>query len=187
MAAGIVIANIAVAQGDALKVAHPAGALPLLVVFFVAVGTSLRLDTLAAVGFAAIGARGDARRADLVGRRVAAAACAKVKDRAGEYLWTGLISQAGITLGLAAAVATEFPTWGAQVQMLLVALIAIDELVGPALFRTGLVRAGEIDAQRAAAAARRLEPRAVPPQLRRPGTHSLRHARPAAWRWRSTR
>ena len=30
--------------------------------------------------------------------------------------------------------------------MLLVALIAIDELVGPALFRTGLVRAGEIDA-----------------------------------------
>ena len=71
---------------------------------------------------------------------------AKVKDRAGEYVWTGLISQAGITLGLAAAVATEFPTWGTQVQMLLVALIAIDELVGPALFRTGLVRAGEIDA-----------------------------------------
>ena len=30
--------------------------------------------------------------------------------------------------------------------MLLVALIAIDELVVPALFRTGLVRAGEIDA-----------------------------------------
>jgi trehalose 6-phosphate synthase len=30
--------------------------------------------------------------------------------------------------------------------MLLVALIAIDELVGPALFRTGLMRAGEIDA-----------------------------------------
>ena len=30
--------------------------------------------------------------------------------------------------------------------MLLVALIAIDELVGPALFRTGLARAGEIDA-----------------------------------------
>ena len=57
------------------------------------------------------------------------------------------MSQAGITLGLAAAVAAEFPTWGAQVQMLLVALIAIDELVGPALFRTGLVRAGEIDAK----------------------------------------
>jgi len=71
---------------------------------------------------------------------------ANVTDPAGEYVWTGLISQAGITLGLAAAVATEFPAWGTQVQLLLVALIAIDELVGPTLFRTGLVRAGEIDA-----------------------------------------
>jgi trehalose 6-phosphate synthase len=70
-----------------------------------------------------------------------------VRDLAGDYVWMGLISQAGITLGLAAALATEFPTWGAQVQMLLVALIAIDELVGPALFRTGLVWAGEIDSQ----------------------------------------
>ena len=145
MAAGIVIANVAVAQGDALKAAIRSGALPLLVVFFVAVGTSLRLDTLAASGVAAIGFA--AARIGLIwcGVRVGLRA-ADVKDRAGEYVWTGLISQAGITLGLAAAVATEFPTWGTRVQMLLVALIAIDELVGPALFRTGLVRAGEMDA-----------------------------------------
>ena len=145
MAAGIVIANVAVAQGDALKAAIRSGALPLLVVFFVAVGTSLRLDTLAAAGVAAIGFA--AARIGLIWIGVRAGLqAAHVKDRAGAYVWTGLISQAGITLGLAAVVAAEFPTWGAQVQMLLVALIAIDELVGPALFRTGLVRAGEIDA-----------------------------------------
>ena len=45
--------------------------------------------------------------------------------------------------------ATEFPTWGARLQTLLVALIAIDELVGPVLFRVGLARAGEIDARSA--------------------------------------
>ena len=61
-------------------------------------------------------------------------------------MWTGLISQAGITLGLASVLASEFPTWGSRLQTLLVALIAIDELVGPLLFRTGLARAGEIDA-----------------------------------------
>jgi trehalose-6-phosphate synthase/Kef-type K+ transport system membrane component KefB len=145
MAAGIVIANVAVAQGDALKSAIRSGALPLLVVFFVAVGTSLRLDTLAAAGVAALGFA--AVRIGLIWIGVRAGLrIAGMKDRAGEYVWTGLISQAGITLGLAAAVAAEFPTWGSQVQMLLVALIAIDELVGPALFRTGLVRAGEIDA-----------------------------------------
>ena len=145
MAAGIIIANVAAAQGETLKAAIRSGALPLLVVFFVAVGTSLRLDTLAAAGVAAIGLA--LARVGLIwaGARVGLRV-ANVTDRAGEYVWTGLISQAGITLGLAAAVATEFPTWGTQVQMLLVALIAIDELVGPALFRTGLVRAGEIDA-----------------------------------------
>ena len=145
MAAGIVIANVAVAQGDALKAAIRSGALPLLVVFFVAVGTSLRLDALAAAGVAAIGLAAARIGLIWIGVRIGLRA-AKVKDRAGEYVWTGLVSQAGITLGLAAAVAAEFPTWGTQVQMLLVALIAIDELVGPALFRTGLVRAGEIDA-----------------------------------------
>ena len=145
MAAGIVIANVAVAQGETLKAAIQTGALPLLIVFFVAIGTSLRLDTLATAGLAAVGLALVRVGLIWVGVRTGLHVSG-VKDSAGEYVWMGLISQAGITLGLAAAVATEFPTWGAQVQMLLVALIAIDELVGPALFRTGLVRAGEIDA-----------------------------------------
>ena len=62
------------------------------------------------------------------------------------YAWTGLISQAGITLGFGSIVAAEFPEWGANVQTLLVALIAIHELVGPIVFRQGLARAGELDA-----------------------------------------
>ena len=74
------------------------------------------------------------------------------------------MSQAGITLGFASVVAAEFPGWGNQLQLLLVASIAIHELVGPILFRRGLAQAGELDAQRAAAAGRRVEPRAVPPQ-----------------------
>ena len=145
MAAGIVIANFAVAQGETLKAAIQSGALPLLVVFFVAIGASLRLDTLAVAGMTAIALA--AARIGLIWIGVQAGlAAARVRGASGEYIWTGLISQAGITLGLAATVAAEFPTWGTQVQMLLVALIAIDELIGPALFRTGLGRAGEIDA-----------------------------------------
>ena len=76
---------------------------------------------------------------------------------------------------------------GTHLQMLLVALIAIDELVGPALFRIGLARAGELDAQPPAAADR--------VSNREPYLHSYdarrRHRRdatpPAASRWRSTR
>ena len=145
MAAGLVIENFAVAQGDALKVALQRGALPVLVVFFVAVGTSLRLDATVTMGVVAIGLVtiriGLIRLGLAVGLRVS-----DVDRRTGVYAWTGLISQAGITLGLASVLATEFPTWGGQVQILLVALIAIDELVGPTAFRTGLAYAGEIDA-----------------------------------------
>jgi trehalose-6-phosphate synthase/Kef-type K+ transport system membrane component KefB len=145
MAAGIVIQNVAGAQGDALKVAIQGGALPVLVVFFVAVGASLRLETLAAMGLVAIGL--GAARIVLIRLGVSAGLKVSGIDRTtGAYVWTGLISQAGITLGLASALAAEFPTWGGRVQMLLVALIAIDELVGPALFRIGLMRAGEVDA-----------------------------------------
>jgi trehalose 6-phosphate synthase len=144
MAGGIVIANVAVAQGDALKSAIQGAALPVLVVFFVAVGTSLRLDALVAAGF--IAAALGAIRIGLIRLGVVAGVRASgIQRETGAYIWTGLISQAGITLGLGSALAAEFPTWGSRLQMMLVALIAIDELIGPTLFRAGLAYAGEVD------------------------------------------
>jgi hypothetical protein len=59
-------------------------------------------------------------------------------------VWMGMVSQAGVTLGLTLIVAGEYPTWGVTVQTLSVALIALHQLVGPVLFRAALARAGEI-------------------------------------------
>lgn len=146
MAAGLVIGNVAVAQGDTLKGAIRSGALPVLVVFFVSVGASLRLETLATTGFAAIGL-GVVRLAFIRLGIMTGLKASRTPGEIGRFMWTGLISQAGITLGLASALASAFPTWGSQVQLLLVALIVIDELVGPAMFRTGLVYAGEAEAR----------------------------------------
>ena len=53
LAAGVVIENLAIAQGDTLRAAVRRGAPPVLVVFFVAVGASLRLDAVAAIGLSA--------------------------------------------------------------------------------------------------------------------------------------
>ena len=145
VAAGMVIQNVAVPQGDALKVAIQRGALPVLVVFFVSVGASLRLDALMTIGSVAMALV--AVRLALIWLGVTAGLKVSGIDRqTGAYVWTGLISQAGITLGLGSVVAAEFPDWGSQLQMLLIALIAIDELVGPLLFRIGLARSGELDA-----------------------------------------
>jgi trehalose-6-phosphate synthase/Kef-type K+ transport system membrane component KefB len=145
LAAGIVIENLAVAQGDTLRAAVRRGATPVLVVFFVAVGASLRLDALAAIGLGVVVL--SALRLGLIRLGVAAGVrTSGLPQSIGAYAWTGLVSQAGITLGFASIVATEFPGWGNQLQLLLVGSIAIHELVGPVLYRRALVRAGEVEA-----------------------------------------
>ncbi|MDO8794905.1 MAG: trehalose-6-phosphate synthase, partial [Vicinamibacterales bacterium] len=146
LAAGIVIENLAVAQGDTLRAAVRRGAPPVLVVFFVAVGASLRLDAVAAIGLTAVVLSllrvGFIRVGVQVGGQRSG-----LPETTTRHAWTGLVSQAGITLGFASVVAAEFPGWGNQVQLLLVASIAMHELAGPILFRRGLVQAGEIEAQ----------------------------------------
>jgi trehalose 6-phosphate synthase len=151
VAAGLVIENLAIAQGDALKAAVQAAAPPVLVIFFVAVGTSLRLDVLVEGGVIVLGL--SVLRILLIRIGVRAGVRSSGIERSvGNHIWTGLISQAGITLGLASVIAAEFGDWGTRIQALVVALIAIHELVGPLLFRYGLARGGEM----AAAAARPL-------------------------------
>ena len=72
-----------------------------------------------------------------------------IPEDVGKATWTGLVSQAGVTLGFASVVAREFPGWGNQLQLLVVSSIAIHELVGPILFRRRLAQAGELEAPQA--------------------------------------
>ena len=160
VAAGLVIENLAVAQGDTLRAAVQRGAPPVLVVFFAAVGSSLRLDALAAIGYVALTV--SVVRIALIhtGLRIGWR-LAGLDERLGKYAWTGLVSQSGITLGFASVVAAEFPGWGTQIQLVLVGLIAIHELVGPIVFRQGLVRARESRCPRAETPRGRVQPRAL--------------------------
>jgi Kef-type K+ transport system membrane component KefB len=143
LAAGLVVENVAPPRGDALKAAVERGALPVLIIFFAAAGASLQLDALATLGGVALAVslvRLFLIRAgtEIGGRR------SGLNPAVGNLVWTGLVSQAGVTLGLAILVASEFLAWGIGLQTLVVALIALHELIGPVLFRAGLVRAGEV-------------------------------------------
>lgn len=57
--------------------------------------------------------------------------------------WSGLVSQAGLALGLVVVVEREFPSVGTGFRALAVASVAINQLVGPVLFKLALDRAGE--------------------------------------------
>jgi Kef-type K+ transport system membrane component KefB len=57
--------------------------------------------------------------------------------------WSGLMSQAGLALGLSVLVAREFPMVGTGFRALAIATIAVNELIGPILFKLALDRTGE--------------------------------------------
>jgi Kef-type K+ transport system membrane component KefB len=143
LAAGLVVENIAPPRGDMLKEAVERGALPVLVVFFAAAGASLQLNALAAIGWVAVAVSVTRGLGIWFSTRLGAS-YARIDPPLGNMVWMGLISQAGVTLGLTLLVAGEYPTWGTTVQTLMVALIAIHQFAGPVLFRAALSRAGEI-------------------------------------------
>ncbi len=143
LVAGFVTENAAGGRGEAFRHAMERAAAPIFVVFFALSGA--RIDALAVlplwtivvpvvlVRIAAIwgGIRLGGRWAGLP---------ANVSHNA----WYGLISQAGVAFGLAAVVADVYPARGEALRSLLLATIAVNQTLGPILFRIGLQRSGEL-------------------------------------------
>jgi Kef-type K+ transport system membrane component KefB len=57
--------------------------------------------------------------------------------------WSSLVSQAGLTLGMSALIERAFPSFGAGFRSLAVATVAVNEIVGPVVFKLALDRTGE--------------------------------------------
>ena len=89
----------------------------------------------------------------------------------------GLVSQAGVTLGITVTVSGEFAEWGPRMATLVVAVVAIHLVAGPILFRRALARAGEVGgAGQSTSRVCRLGP--MP-------SHLIRVAACSACRWRA--
>jgi Trk K+ transport system NAD-binding subunit/Kef-type K+ transport system membrane component KefB len=52
--------------------------------------------------------------------------------------WMPYLTQAGVALGLATIISNEFPTWGSEFEAIVIAIIVINQLVGPPLFKWAL-------------------------------------------------
>lgn len=65
------------------------------------------------------------------------------EEQIGGKVWLGLVSQAGVAIGLASVVAQAYPARGAQIRTVFLAVVAINEVLGPILFRHALVSSGE--------------------------------------------
>jgi Kef-type K+ transport system membrane component KefB len=145
LVAGFLVENVAPVRAEPLvDVLHQA-ALPVFVVFFAMAGAELHIQEFAAVwplvlliAFARMGA--------IYGSATYAGRLAGAEPNVIRYGWTGLVSQAGVALGLATIVADRLPGVGLAMQAVTIGVIALNESLGPVLFRHGLLRAGEVAA-----------------------------------------
>ena len=135
-------------------------------VFFTAVGSSVRFDRvfadtnacLAAIAlfaarlFALFHAAATARDALRGGAATAAAATPSFfhDPAVAEKIWLAMITQAGVAMGLVKSCERRFATtWGGDFAALAAATIVLNLLAGPPAFRHAIVAAGESGAQRA--------------------------------------
>jgi Kef-type K+ transport system membrane component KefB len=143
LAAGFYARNFSPVEGERLRADLKRGALPVYIIFFALAGAGLHLESLAdlwpwvllLVALRALGLR--------LGTRWAGRSPAVPADLA-RHGWLGLVSQAGVTLGLAAAARRAFPEWGVSLEALVVVMIGIHEVVGPICFRRALRLTGEV-------------------------------------------
>lgn len=121
-------------------------ALPVYCVFFAAAGAKIDLNAVAIFWPIALGiviVRGSLiYSGTYVGGRLAG-----LEPPARNWLWTALIPQAGVTIALIASIERSFSIypWSVPLMSVLLAVVAIHELVGPVLLRYGLDRCGEVD------------------------------------------
>lgn len=158
MCAGFVVTNVT-GQGERLLKAIANGGRVVYVIFFALAGAHLDLGLLRTLWPVAL-ALGLVRALSTVaaarlGSQLAGDPAVVVRDG-----WMPLISQAGVTIGLAVIIAESFPSFGRPLEDLAIAVIGLNELLGPVLFKWALDRNGEVgQADRPAAA---LEALAVP-------------------------
>lgn len=139
--AGFVVQNLS-EQGDRLLAAIEHTGAIVFVVFFATAGAHLDLQLLAtlwpvAVSLALI------RAAITIGGQWFASHLANDPPVLRRWAWSPLISQAGMTLGLSVLIERSFPSIGPAFASLVVATVALNEMIGPVLFKLALDRVGE--------------------------------------------
>jgi hypothetical protein len=141
LTAGFVVQNLTL-QGDKLLHAVEQASSLVFIVFFAIAGAHLDLPLLGQLWPIAL-ALCSARAAVTVstarwGSRLAGDTTVILR-----WGWSSLISQAGLTLGLSVVIVRTFPEFGEGFRSLVIATVALNEMVGPVLFKYALDRTGE--------------------------------------------
>jgi Kef-type K+ transport system membrane component KefB len=143
---GFVVRNLSV-QGEKLLSAVSRMSGVVFVVFFATAGVHLDLDQLVSLWPIAL-LFFFVRFIGTVVANSIATKCASDESAIRKFGFAPLLSQAGLTLALAQTVEREFPQLSGGFQSLVIATVAVNEVVGPIVFKYVLERLGEAGAGR---------------------------------------
>jgi len=143
LAAGFVVTNLSDQGPKLLHSIEQTGSV-VFVVFFATAGAHLDLPLLRKLWPVAV--------ALCASRALFTVFASRISGRLAEdppvllrWGWSSLVSQAGLALGLSVVIAKAFPTFGEGFRALAIAAVALNEMIGPILFKFALDRAGETD------------------------------------------
>ena len=114
------------------------------VIFFATTGAKISLDSLMIIWPLAVGACAVRFVGCWSGLRIGCRV-AGASDLERKWLWTAMVSQAGVSIALASEIHRVFAQqeWAVQLQSFMLATIVINEVIGPPLMRLGVIRSGE--------------------------------------------
>ncbi len=112
------------------------------IIFFTLTGASLSLHTLIEVFWIAL-ALFILRILTMILGGIFGVVTAKDDRRYTFISWMPYVTQAGVALGLTTIIAAEFPEWGYEFQTIIIAIIVINQLIGPPLFKYAINLVGE--------------------------------------------
>lgn len=141
MVAGFLVQNLSKQGEKFLHGIQDTGSV-VYVVFFATAGAHLNIPLLKKMWVVAL-VLFVARLATSVGVSALASRIAGDPPVLRRWAWSGLVSQAGLALGVAALIANAFPGFGPDFRSLAIASVAVNEMVGPILFKLALDRGGE--------------------------------------------
>ena len=142
MAMGAVLANYSADINHLMDISDSVTP-PIFMLFFVASGAELQLAVLPTVGL--IGVLYIVLRVlgKMFGAFLGGALC-KCEQTVRRYLGPCLLPQAGVAIGLSLAAAEVVPEYAAQIRAVILCGTLIYELIGPAVTKMSLRKAGEI-------------------------------------------
>jgi Kef-type K+ transport system membrane component KefB len=142
LAAGIWLENFS--RADASKLLHgfESAQLPVFIVWFALAGARIDLRILASMAVPVLIIVA-ARAGWYYFATRTAASRAGAEPEITKHAWIGLVPQAGLSLALIVAIPQSFPAFGSEAAILLLGVLAVNQLLSPIGLRSALIRSGE--------------------------------------------